>query len=110
MKQIQIIGIKELDEMELEAVNRIADKGYDKIKRELKNEIFITVHIKSHDQQGSQRKYSIHVKVMAPTRIFTSTKAVDWNLEVALHKSFEDVAKMIQHAFHTDDQNKPFLK
>lgn len=106
MNEIQIIGIKELDEMELEAVNRIASKGYDKIKRELKNEVLITVHIKSHDKQGTQRKYSVHVKVMAPTRIFTSTKAVDWNLETALHKSFEDVAKMIQHAFHTDNQHK----
>ncbi|MEK6949092.1 MAG: hypothetical protein AABX34_02645 [Nanoarchaeota archaeon] len=106
MKQIQIIGIKELDEMELEAVNRIADKGYDKIKRELKNEVSITVHVKSHNKQGSQRKYSVHVKVMAPTRIFTSTHAVDWNLETALHKSFEEVAKMIQHAFHTDNQHK----
>jgi|SRR3989338_2942919 len=110
MKQIQIIGIKELDEMELEAVNRIADKGYDKIKRELKHEVSITVHIKSHDKEGAQRKYSVHVKAMAPTRIFTSTKAVDWSLEAALHKSFEDVVKMIRHAFHTDDQNKPFLR
>ncbi len=110
MVNIQIIGIKELDEMELEAVNRIAGKGIEKIKRELKNEVSITVHVKGHGKQGSQKKYSIHVKVLAPTRMFTSTKSVDWNLETALHGAFEDVVKMIRHAFHTDDQNKPFLK
>ena len=109
MENIQIIGIKYLDEMELETVNRISERGLEKIKRELKNEVSITVHVKSYDKQGSQKKYSIHVKVIAPTRMFTSTKSVDWNLETALHQAFEDVVKIIRHALHTDDQHhKPY--
>ena len=108
MENIQIIGIKELDEMELEAVNRIASKGYEKIKRELKNDVSIAVHVKGHPKHGEKKKYGIHVKVIAPTRMFNSTKSVDWNLETALHGAFDDVVKMIRHAFHTDDQNKPF--
>ncbi|MCH8328792.1 MAG: hypothetical protein IIB81_00175 [Nanoarchaeota archaeon] len=106
MEPIQIIGIKDLDEMEIESVNRIANRYYGKIQREIKNIASLTIHIKSYEKQGRQKKYSVHVKVMAPTRIFVSTKAFDWDFEKALHKSFEDVIREIQHSLHTDDQHK----
>ena len=53
-----------------------------------------------------KKKYSVHVKVIAPTRIFVSTKTSDWDLEKALHKSFRDVIREMQHSLHTDDQHK----
>lgn len=106
MEPIQIIGIKDLDEMEIESVNRIANRYYGKIQRQIKNTASLVVHIKSYEKEGKQRKYAIHVKVIAPAGIFTSTKAVDWNLEKALHKSFEEVEKRIQHSLHTDNQHK----
>ena len=105
MEQIQIIGIKDLDDMEIDAVNRHANRYYGKIQREIKNVTSLVVHVKSYEKQGTQRKYSIHVRVIAPTRIFVSTKASDWNLEKALHMSFRDVIRQIQHSLHTDDQH-----
>ena len=106
MEPIQIIGIKDLDEMEVELVNRISNKYYNKIKREINSLITLVVHIKSYKKQGVRKKYAIHVKVIAPTRMFVSTKSVDWNLETSLHDSFDDLKKAIQHSFHTDDQHK----
>ncbi len=106
MEPIQIIGIKDLDHMEVEAVNRIINRHYGKIQREIKNIVSVVVLIKSYEKEGRQRKYSIHVKVTAPAKIFTSTKGIDWNLEKALHKSFEEVEKMIQHSLHTDNQHQ----
>ncbi|MBI2650889.1 hypothetical protein HYX01_00255 [Candidatus Woesearchaeota archaeon] len=106
MQQIQIIGVRDLDEMEIESINRIANRHYQKIQRELKNDISIKLHIKSHKKEGKQKKYSMHVKVITPTRTFASTKAFDWKLENALHKSFTDVMKIIQHSLHTDNQHK----
>ena len=106
MEPIQIIGIKDLDEMEVESVNRIANRYYGKIQREIKHIVSLVVHIKSYEKEGRQRKYAIHVKVIAPTRMFTSTKGIDWNLEKALHKSFEEVEKIIQHSLHTDNQHQ----
>jgi hypothetical protein len=109
MQEIQIIGVKDLDDMEMEAIHRLANRYYGKIQRELQNTTSLKVHIKSYDKQGRQKKYSVHVQVIAPTHTFVSTKAVDWNLEKALHKSFEDVRKIIQHRLHTDDQRrKPY--
>jgi len=110
MEPIQIIGIKDLDEMEVDAVNRLANRYYSKIQREIKNLTSLAIHIKSYDKEGREKKYSIHVKVMAPTRIFVSTKAVGWNLETALHKSFRDVIREIQHSLHTDDQHRKIRK
>ena len=106
MEPIQIIGIKDLDEMEIESVNRLANRYYGKIQREIKNITSLTVHIKGYEKEGRQKKYSVHVKVIAPARIFASTKTFDWNLEKALHGSFKDVIRELQHRLHTDDQHK----
>jgi len=106
MEPIQIVGIKDLDDMEIEAVNRIANRYYGKIQREIKKINSLVIHIKSYEKQGRERKYSIHVRVIAPSRIFVSTKAHDWDLDKALHMSFRDVIREIQHRLHTDDQHK----
>ena len=103
---IQIIGIKDLDEMEIESVNRISNKYYSKIQRDINNIKTLVVHIKAYKKQGTRRKYAIHIKIIAPTRMFVSTKAMDWNLETSLHKSFESLEKTIQHGLHTDDQHR----
>lgn len=105
MEPIQIIGIKDLDDMEVDAVNRTANRYFAKIQREIKKIRSISIHIKSYDKEGRQRKYSVHVKLIAPTKIFVSTKSNDWNLEIALHKSFKDLERQIQHRLHTDDQH-----
>lgn len=106
MEPIQIIGIKDLDDMEVDAVNRLANRYFGKIQREIKKINSVAIHIKSYEKQGREKKYSIHVKVMAPTRIFVSTKAFDWDLDKALHKSFRDVIREIKHRLHTDDQHR----
>ena len=106
MEQIQVIGIKDLDEVEIEAVNRITNKYYSKIQRDTKSLAPITVYIKPYTKEGKQRKFAIHIKVMVPTNIIVSTKVIDWNLEKALHRSFEDIEKRIQHTLHTDNQHK----
>ena len=106
MEAIQIIGIKDLDEMEIESVNRISNRYYGKIQREIKNIITLVIHIKAYKKQGTRRKYAIHIKIIAPTRMFVSTKTMGWNLETSLHKSFEDLEKTIQHSLHTDDQHR----
>ena len=106
MEPIQIVGIKDLDDMEIDSVNRLANRYYGKIQREIQNVTSLVIHIKAHDKQGRQKNYSVHVKAIAPTKIFASTKSIDWNLEKALHGSFRDIIRQMQHRLHTDDQNK----
>jgi len=97
MEPIQIIGIKELDDMEIDAVNRLANRYYPKIQRELHNETSVTIHIKKYEEEGRQCKYDVHVKVKAPTKPFFSTKGVDWDINKALHKAFKDIERQLEH-------------
>ena len=56
---IQVVGIKDLDEMELEAVYRIGDRYYGKLQRAVKNMASLVVHIKSYDIER-QSQHRLH--------------------------------------------------
>jgi len=104
MELIQCIGIDELDEQEKVIVNKLANEYFQKYVRILNNATNLQIHIKTYDDDGKQRKFSIHAKVVAPTVIFTSTKASDWDLARTLHKAFKDLENQIEHKLHTSDQ------
>ncbi|MBI2546775.1 hypothetical protein HYV81_06375 [Candidatus Woesearchaeota archaeon] len=103
---IQVIGMDELDDMEIDAVDRLSDRYYNKIGRKLKKLSGIAIHIKKYNKAGKQQKCSVHVKAVAGKRVFASTKAVDWYLNTALHKAFEDILRQVEHEFHVDDQHQ----
>ncbi|HLF55200.1 MAG TPA: hypothetical protein VI612_05800 [Candidatus Nanoarchaeia archaeon] len=99
---IQFIGVKDLSSEEQETVQRLTTENYEKIKRKLHNLTNMTVHVKCYQKEGDKKKYSMHVKVAAPTHVFDSSNADDWELPRALHKAFEDIMHQIQHRMHTD--------
>lgn len=109
MEQIQVIGARELDDMEIDAINRLTNKYYPKIRRELKNDVSLVIHVKKYkkyDHVKEYGKYSIHIRAIAPMRIFVSTKGFDWRINAALHKAFKDIINEIRHSLHTDEQHK----
>ncbi len=99
---IQFIGLNELEDIEKDMVNRITTQYYQKIKRALKNIISFVVHIKQHKKSGHVSKYSIHIRVKSPKRMFESAKDADFDLARALHKSFENIETEIKHHTHSD--------
>lgn len=100
---IQFIGVKELEKPEADIVRKLATEYHDKIKISLNNLTSLVVHIKQYSKGGKQRKYSIHLRAIAPTRIFESTES-DWDLAKTLHSAFKDIERQIEHSFKTDDQ------
>ena len=105
---IQFIGVKDLDEPEQALVNKLATEHHAKIKRALRNITSLVVHIKQYSKTGKEHKYSIHVRAIAPTRIFEST-ASEWDLAKSLHKAFNEIEHEIQHKLKTDSQwDKPY--
>lgn len=105
MEVIQYIGIDELDSSERAVLDKLSAEYYDKIQRSLKNITSIVVHIKEYGKGGDRKKYSLHLRAIAPTVIFESGKASDWDFARTLHKAFKDVERQIQHKLHTDDQH-----
>jgi hypothetical protein len=104
MEQIQFIDLKKLEPEQQAVVQQLSTEYYGKIKRELNNLTTLIVHIKEY-KKG--HKFSIHVRAEAPTRIFESTKAADWDLARTMHKAFKDLEREIQHVFHKDKGWKP---
>jgi ribosome-associated translation inhibitor RaiA len=99
MEPIQVIGIKDLDDVEKDTVNQLANQYLEKLKRDLKNMTSIVVHIKITNKEGNRKKYNIKTRAIAPTKIFESSDA-DWDLARTLHMVFNDLKRQIQHSFH----------
>ena len=103
-EQIQFIGVSDLETDEKLAVTELSSEYYAKIKRQIRNLLSLVVHIKVYGKGGQKKKYAIHARVIAPTRIFESCRSHDFDLARALHKSFKDLLSEMRHALHTDVQ------
>ena len=101
---IQFIGVNKLEPEEQDTVMTLSEEYYSKIKRQIKNRMSLVVHVKTYQRDGGKAKYALHIRLIAPTRIFESCKAHDWDLPRALHKSFKDLMSEIRHSLHTDEQ------
>ena len=93
---IQYIGLKDLDEQEQAIVKEIIGGNYEKIHRQIKNITNLVVDINVYEKREAAKKYSVHLKVEAPTRIFTA-QSVDWDLRRALHALIEKITFEIGH-------------
>ena len=99
---IQFIGVSDLSAAEQDTVQVLSREYHEKIKRQLQNITDISVHVKVYEKTGDRKKYSLHVKVSAPTALFAADKADSWELPAALHAAFQDIQNQITHRFHTD--------
>ena len=101
MEIIQFKGLKELGDGEKEILNEISTEYYPKIKKKLHNTASVEVHLKAHSKQDSKKKYSVHIKVIAPTHIFES-EGDDWDLVRTLRKAYEAMLVELEKAFKKD--------
>ncbi|MBI4150331.1 hypothetical protein HY488_02920 [Candidatus Woesearchaeota archaeon] len=109
---IQYIGANELTPIERNTLDKLSTEYYPKIERMLKNMTSLVIHVKLHKLSGKgkrepeakRKKIGIHIRALAPTRIFTSTKAFDWDLAKAVHKSFADLQNIIKKSMRPDEQ------
>ena len=100
MEPIQFIGLNELEKVDQDMVKTLVNQYYPKIQRSLKNVTSLVIHIKTYKKEGHRHKYSLHLRAIAPTKIFESSKAADWDLASSIHKSFKDILREIEHTYH----------
>jgi hypothetical protein len=99
MEQIQFIGAHDLDAQKKRILNKLSTEYHVTIKRSLKNITSLIVHIKVYKKEGKAVKFAVHAKAVAPTAIFTSTKANDWDFARTLHKAFKDLENQISKRY-----------
>ena len=106
MEKIEVKGIENLNEDEKRILNKLSTEYYEKIKRELKNEVSLKIRLKEYkkDNEKKRRKYSINLIVAAPTRVIEASYA-DWELAKTLHVVFEKAINEIEKRFHVSEQH-----
>ncbi len=107
---IQFVGLNKaaLESYQKANVQKICSNEALKIQRMIKNEFTLVVHIKEYGKDARQRKYSIHLRVEYPGHIITAS-ADDWDIETAVHKTFENAKNEAKRMFQ-GDTSKKFIK
>ncbi|MDO8660754.1 MAG: hypothetical protein Q7K43_02600 [Candidatus Woesearchaeota archaeon] len=101
MQEIQYIGTKDFSAEERVTVQQISEEQYAKIKRLHKHIDGMTVHIKSTEKPGAKKRYDIHTRLaVIGKEHIESCASSDYDLRLALHKSFEDIEHQVEHKLH----------
>ena len=95
---IQILGLDEFDELEINKIQDLANKHYDRIKRDLPGKLVL--HGKKHNKEGKRCMFSFHAKIQVPNNLI-NVKDSDWDLAKALHKTLGKVENQVQNKFKT---------
>ena len=79
-------------------IKKIASNEAFKLQRKIKNNMDITIHLKSYDKQGGEQKFTVNMRIDTPGKIMTSSQE-DWDLETALRKTFNNAKNVVEKKF-----------
>lgn len=98
--QVQYIGLRDLKltENQGQLLQKIVELESGKLQRQVRNELMLVLHFKTHDRDAKKQKYSVHLKVEYPGRILTVSQD-DWDFETALHKTFDNARNALKNRF-----------
>ena len=107
---IRYVNLKELNPEEQTTVKDIINNEFEKIHRLFSgNLVNLTVHIKLHNTESKNKKYSVHIKAEAPTKIFASKGYADWDLKKAARISINEIKNNVKHNFkHQRNKKEAF--
>ncbi|HLC86111.1 MAG TPA: HPF/RaiA family ribosome-associated protein [Candidatus Nanoarchaeia archaeon] len=107
---IRYSGINDLSDDEQVMLRSIIEKEFPKLKRYIKNNIDIMVHVKVLKKE-SRKRYNINLRIDAPTRVFSehnqdTEKGGDWDLIKSAHKAVKALENEVKHRFKAEDKKK----
>ena len=105
VETIRLVGLNDLEDTQQEKLKDEAAKYYEKFGRYLRDITSFTVHIKEYKKEGTKCKYSLCVRLNAPSKIFEAEKT-DWDFERTLHKTFKALDNEIKHYSHPEDKKQ----
>ena len=91
-RNIQAIGFPELDEMDYAYADQRLGELYDKAQKLVNNTVLLTFHLKTHNDSGLRKKYSINAHLSIPGQEFTA-KQVGWKFRLV----FQDTIKTLEN-------------
>jgi hypothetical protein len=108
-EMITYIGIRDLTDDERLALESVVSSYHEKVKRKAKNLTSLTIHVKAHgntpkgeeEKRDKQRKYSLHVKLIAASRTLEASSA-DYDIRKMTHMALEALLAEMEHHFHDE--------
>ena len=111
IKIIHASGTSAITEKQKQLINRLLNEYYQKIQKQLKNEVFLEINIKLYEKAGKpatkpgkSNKFSIHIRIDSSAKTFEADYA-DWDLARTIHKVMNKIINEIEHNFHSSDQH-----
>ena len=103
---IKYANLDSLNEVEKAELREIATKEFEKISRLIKNDFNLLVHPKVYTKEKG-RKYSIHLQIEAPTKMY-STEAAGWDLRLTAHEATKKIKNELSKSLKTKTLRKKF--
>lgn len=111
---IQYMGLQDIhwESTKKDDFMKIVLHEAEKLQHNLRQECSFVVHIKEFSKTGNEKrhKYSVHVRMERkefPGHLIT-TEQDDWDVIVALRKTFSSLENSLKKKFHTDTSRKKY--
>lgn len=97
-QKITYKGLKRLDSFDISKIQTLVERYFPKIERYFSNAT-LTVDVKKASKTGKRSRYTIFLKVAAPTKVVLSAEHTDWELQRAIHRAFDNLKNAARHKF-----------
>lgn len=105
MDKITYINLDKLDAVEIATVQRISSREFGKIGRDFADASLV-VDIKRINKAGKRALYEITARIDAPS-IKLYAEHSDWELQRALHRTFDNLKMEVEHKFKKKEVKWP---
>ena len=100
---IHASGTGMLSDEEKKKVNELLERYHQKIQRHFDEAVFLELHVKEYNIEGTRKKYSLHVRLHG-TKGRLEADAHDWELARTVHKVMKKLLEEIEHMFRVSEK------
>jgi CBS domain-containing protein len=95
--KVNFVGLSKLDwhPYEVEALEKISASEGAKLKRIIKKDFGLTLHIKEYEKDGNRKKYAINLRIEYPGQMLSIAQD-DWDWRVAVRKIFVNAKNTLE--------------
>lgn len=97
-QKITYKGLKKLDSFDISKIQTLVSRYFPKIERHFSNAT-LTIDVKKAAVTGKRARYTVLLRVSAPTKVILTAKHMDWELQRAIHRAFDNLKNEARHRF-----------
>jgi len=98
---IKYLGTKDLEDLEVANLKKIAEQGHNKLKKYVSQlgDIELTVNIKTINDEGRAKVFEVFLKLSSKDKSKTfDVRNEEWDIKKALHGAFAALESYVEHS------------